>query len=164
MTLTIAATGHRPQKLQSNWSQYETLTLPRLTALAKNSLIKHNPSTVISGMALGWDTAIALAAIELNINLIAAVPCLNHASKWSKTQQDTWQSILDKAVSVNCPDVPYSAAAMQIRNQWMCNHANMILALWDGSSGGTANCVRYAQRKGLSIVNVWASWKKYKGF
>lgn len=162
--MIIAATGHRPQKLQSDWSQYEPLTLPRLTSLAKNSLLKYKPDTVISGMALGWDTAIALAAIELNIDLIAAVPCQNHASKWSKKQQDTWQWILDRAMTVNCPDVPYTPSAMQIRNIWMCDHANMVLALWDGSSGGTANCVRYAQKKGLSIINVWGSWEKFKGF
>lgn len=127
--LVVAGTGHRPQKLQSTWSQYESLTLPRLTALAKNALAQERPVIVISGMALGWDTAIALAAIELEMPLVAAVPCLNHAFKWSQSQQDQWQYICDKAIAVHCPDVPYSAAAMQIRNEWMCDRANRILAL-----------------------------------
>jgi len=162
--LVVAGTGHRPQKLQSTWSQYESLTLPRLTTLAKNALMQERPVIVISGMALGWDTAIALAAIELEIPLVAAVPCLNHSFKWSQSQQDQWQYICDKAIAVHCPDVPYSAAAMQIRNEWMCDRANRMLALWDGSRGGTANCVKYAKKKGIEVKNLWTSWQKYKGF
>lgn len=162
--LVIAGTGHRPQKLQSAWSQYEALTLPRLTALAESALKQAKPVLVISGMALGWDTAIALASINLEIPLIAAVPCLNHAAKWSQSQQDQWQYIIDRAIAVHCPDVPYTPAAMQIRNEWMCDRANRLLALWDGSSGGTANCLKYAKKKGIEVKNLWTSWQKYKGF
>jgi uncharacterized phage-like protein YoqJ len=162
--LVVAGTGHRPQKLQSTWSQYETLTLPRLTALAQNALKQTKPVLVISGMALGWDTAISLAAINLEIPLIAAVPCLMHCSKWSPSQQDQWHYIIYKAIAVHCPNVPYSPAAMQIRNEWMCDRANRMLALWDGSSGGTANCVKYAKKKGVEVKNLWTSWQKYKGF
>jgi uncharacterized phage-like protein YoqJ len=35
---------------------------------------------------------------------------------------------------------------MQVRNEWMVDHCNDLLAVWDGSDGGTGNCVRYAQR------------------
>lgn len=162
--LVVAGTGHRPQKLQSSWSQYESLTLPRLTLLAEKALLREKPVLVISGMALGWDTAIAQAAINLEIPLVAAVPCLNHALKWNEVQQATWQRIIDKAIAVHCPNVPYTPAAMQIRNEWMCDRANRILALWDGSSGGTANCLKYAKKKGVEIKNLWTSWEKYKGF
>ena len=162
--MVVAGTGHRPQKLQSTWSQYEPLTLPRLTLLAQSALKKSKPVLVISGMALGWDTAIALAAINLGIPLIAAVPCLNHSFKWSQSQQDQWQYIIGKAIAVHCPDVPYSPAAMQIRNEWMCDRASIMLALWDGSSGGTANCLKYARGKGVEVKNLWASWQKHKGF
>jgi hypothetical protein len=44
----------------------------------------------------------------------------------------------------------------------MVDHADMVIALWDGTSGGTANCVNYAKAQHKQIVNVWASWVKHK--
>jgi uncharacterized phage-like protein YoqJ len=49
---------------------------------------------------------------------------------------------------------------MQIRNEWMVDNAHIVLALWDGSSGGTGNCIKYANRKSVNkpIINLWSSW------
>ena len=38
---------------------------------------------------------------------------------------------------------PYTSAAMQVRNEWMADHCDVLLALWNGTPGGTANCLRY---------------------
>jgi uncharacterized phage-like protein YoqJ len=32
------------------------------------------------------------------------------------------------------------------RNEWMIDHANVVVAVWDGTSGGTANAVKYAKK------------------
>jgi uncharacterized phage-like protein YoqJ len=48
---------------------------------------------------------------------------------------------------------------MQRRNEWMVERADVILALWNGSSGGTANCVAYARQRGSRIVNVWEAFE-----
>lgn len=71
--MKIATTGHRPPKV-CTWEEYETVGLGRMTALARNCLIRLDAEEAISGMALGWDIAFALAAIDLNIPLIAAIP------------------------------------------------------------------------------------------
>ena len=71
--MIVAATGHRPNKLAPLSICYSTRVLQRLIDLATAYLEKSNPDAVISGMALGWDTAIAIAAIKLNIPLTAAV-------------------------------------------------------------------------------------------
>ncbi|MBD2505253.1 hypothetical protein H6G83_32415 [Anabaena azotica FACHB-119] len=52
----IAATGHRPTKLGG----YSPAVLSRLTDLATAYFERISPTQVISGMALGWDTAIAI--------------------------------------------------------------------------------------------------------
>jgi hypothetical protein len=36
-----------------------------------------------------------------------------------------------------------------------------LLALWSGSTGGTKNCLDYAQGKGVEVRNLWGSWVKY---
>lgn len=55
----------------------------------------------------------------------------------------------------------YAAWKMHERNRWMVDHADHILALWDGGKdGGTANCIEYAEKKKLPITNVWEEWIK----
>lgn len=41
----------------------------------------------------------------------------------------------------------------------MVDDADRILALWDGSSGGTANCVGYANDIKKPITNLWPVYK-----
>ena len=49
----------------------------------------------------------------------------------------------------------YAAFKMQVRNEWMVDQLNpatdLLLAAWDGSPGGTGNCVKYATGKGVGI-------------
>lgn len=54
----------------------------------------------------------------------------------------------------------YGVEKMQVRNEWMVDHCDLLVALWDGSSGGTGNCVRYARRVGRPTVNLWPGWIK----
>jgi len=53
----------------------------------------------------------------------------------------------------------YAAWKMQRRNEAMVDACTHVLALWDGSSGGTENCVKYAEKKRKPIINLWAIWK-----
>ncbi|WP_206759019.1 hypothetical protein [Anabaena azotica] len=50
------------------------------------------------------------------------------------------------------------------RNEWMVDQCHRLVALHDGSTGGTGNCVNYAKSKKVHIVNLWKSWVKYRGF
>ena len=86
----VAATGHRLDRLGGHSPE----VFARLQALAKASLQKLQPATVISGMALGWDQAVALAAIDLSIPLIAAVPFSTQDSKWNQDDRNTWEGIM----------------------------------------------------------------------
>jgi uncharacterized phage-like protein YoqJ len=48
----------------------------------------------------------------------------------------------------------YTAAVMQKRNEWMVDNCNMLITVWDGASGGTANCVRYAKHTDKKIIRI----------
>jgi uncharacterized phage-like protein YoqJ len=52
----------------------------------------------------------------------------------------------------------YAAHKMHVRNKWMVNKCNKVLALWDGSKGGTGNCVSYALSVDRPIENAWKRW------
>lgn len=156
--MKIAVTGHRPNKLygydlsDSRWKELkETL---------KSLLVENRCDEAITGMALGVDTIYALAVLELkkeghNIKLHCAIPCRDHPSKWTKSSRDMYCMILNKADTVKLvADEPYEPYLMQKRNEYMVDLADMIIAVWDGTSGGTANCVRYATKQGKNIITI----------
>ena len=159
----VAGTGHRPDKLGG----YGDDVLRRLYNFALLRLRELEPTKVISGMALGWDTALALAAIRLGVPLVAAIPFDTFHSQWPQASQDRFWKIVEAATTVHvvCPP-GYQARKLQERNEWMVDRCDVLLALWNGSAGGTANCIGYARRRlqatGLfppvQIVNVWQSW------
>lgn len=156
--LVLAGTGHRPDKLGG----YGADISARLVDLARAALTKYQPDEVISGMALGWDTALALAAIDLGIPLTAAVPFEGQERKWRPEQQELFRTILAQATNVVVVSPGgYAVWKMQVRNEWMVDRATGMLALWDGSSGGTGNCIAYARTREVEIVNLWSTWERY---
>ena len=40
---------------------------------------------------------------------------------------------------------------MHVRNRWMVEHTSRLIAIFDGSQGGTAQTVRLAETQGLDI-------------
>lgn len=153
----IAGTGHRPDKLGG----YSDEVFTKLVTLAENALKELKPRRVISGMALGWDQALAQAAVNLGIPFTAAYPFDGQDSKWPAASRVKWRKLSSKAdqeVWVNMGE--YSAKKMQQRNEWMINHCSLVLALFNGTSGGTANCLGYAKKQGIDIKNLWSRWSK----
>lgn len=154
--MIIAATGHRPDKLGG----YGYKTEQKLLSLALVYLKEQRPEKVITGMALGWDTAVAMAAYCLGIPFIAAVPFTGQQYNWDPEHIRRYHEILTAAEAVHTITAGgYSAHAMEIRNRWMVDHADRMVALWDGSGGGTGNCIRYAKRKKVEIDNLWTRWR-----
>lgn len=161
--MIYAATGHRPNKLGG----YDEQTFSRLVHLAE-SYLKSRPEiltrdiSVISGMALGWDTAWAGAALNLNIPLIAAVPFAGQDKMWPEKSRKLYRNILDRAAEyVVISEGEYEVEKMQIRNEWMVDHCDHLVALWDGSKGGTYNCIKYAKRFNKPMTNLWDRYVSY---
>lgn len=166
--MIIAGTGHRPNRCYPLPGQ----DFKRMVALCKASLERMQATEVISGMALGFDQALATAAIQLNIPLVAAVPFAQQDLKWQPEDRERWETILFQAKTVVFVDrqdgylvksAPggYSPEKLKKRNQWMVDHCNAVLALYDGGDGGTAHCVAYAEAQEKPVLNVWTSWIKY---
>jgi uncharacterized phage-like protein YoqJ len=79
---------------------------------------------------------------------------------WPQKSQTKYRGLLDMAhrTIVVCKG-GYSPDKMQVRNVYMSKTCDRLLALWDGTSGGTANCVKTTQAH--KIVNVWDEWVKF---
>lgn len=151
--MIVAFTGHRPNKLGG-------FSLPNPTYIKvcqqiESTLKELKPEKVISGMALGVDQWAAYIAFKLKIPFIAAVPFLNQESKWPTSSQETYNKLIKLAAeTVIVSEGAYSAVKMQTRNEWMIDHCDQVIAVWDGSNGGTGNCVNYAKSKNKSIIYI----------
>jgi len=151
----IAATGHRPHKLGG----YSDRVYWRLVAVAEQYLHSQQPTEVISGMALGWDQAFAEAALQLGIPVCAAVPFDGQSLRWPQRSRRQYQDMLRHCRVVICSPGSYAPEKMQHRNRWMVDHCHRLAALWNGTPGGTANCLQYAAGK-IQIDNLWHLYSK----
>lgn len=83
--------------------------------------------------------------------------------KWPEESQKIYWEILNNPLTkkvIVCPG-GYSAEKMQTRNEWMVNVCNKIAAVWDGTPGGTANCVKYARKMKREIIEINPNgWRK----
>lgn len=156
----LSFTGHRPNKLGGYGARAQT----RLVALARDVIQEIEPRRVITGMALGWDQAVAQAAIDLKVPFAAAIPFRGQESRWPAESQQRYNRLLGKAagdvlIFDGYPDDMEMRIAMQKRNEWMVDNSDKLAALWNGTSGGTANCVRYAQKVGRPIIQLWERYE-----
>lgn len=159
--MILATTGHRPHKLGG----YTFDVVERLRIVAMNYLYRcqlqlnaFDTIEVITGMALGWDTTVAEAAIERGIPFCAAVPCDNQEKVWPWQSQLQYRALLAKAKTIYVVSPGhYEPWKMQARNEWMVDHCDRLVALWDGTRGGTYNCIDYAarQKPPVPTVNLW---------
>ncbi len=150
----VAFTGHRPDKLGG-------FKLPNPTYLQvckdiDRVLKEVKPDKVISGMALGVDQWAANIAVKLNIPFIAAVPFLGQEGKWPNESQKIYKKLMELAGEVVVvSEGGFAANKMQIRNKWMVDHCDVLIAVYNGDeTGGTANCVKYAKSQEKEIIYI----------
>ncbi len=163
-TMRIAATGHRPPRLGLSYRPDDNKLL---TMFAKEILDQaangYGMLTVISGMAQGWDQAVAHAAILLKFPLIAALPFEGQESRWPTAGKERYNAILKHAQEVKlvCPG-GFENKKYLTRDEWMVDNADGVLALWDGvDDGGTSHTVHYAEGMGMTVHNVWVPFESY---
>jgi len=141
----IAVTGHRSEKI-AGLEKYVGTFLGYQFGF-------HQPDAVIVGMAAGVDLIAGGIALDLNIPVVAARPWAGHKPR--KDDVALHDHILANAaeiVNVNDAEKYPGPWVYSRRNEWMVDHAQLLLAVWDGSTGGTANCYNYALAQDLGIV------------
>lgn len=160
-TKTVAFTGHRPEKLNGYDPKDNKNLLWELHSRIVDHIENKNVSIFITGMALGIDMWAARIVLKLrdtlypHLHLVAAIPCANQESRWRQESKDEYNEILDR-----CNDVyyvsnePYTAWCMHKRDEWMVDNADMLIAVWDGTPGGTAHTHNYAVKVGKPIDRI----------
>ena len=105
--------------------------------------------------------ALAQASVDLGIPLVAAVPFKGQESRWRPEQKDLYHTLLSKAehVEIVC-NGGYSGWKFIQRDRWMVDHAEAMIALWNGEcNGGTWQTIKYAESVERPVYNIWSGWK-----
>ena len=162
--MKIMVTGHRPPKVGGYGpSPTQDWIREQLRDVLSRAKTKHPNIEVISGMALGVDQWWAEIGLSMGCKVKGYVPFLKQHHAWPKESQEHYLSILQKIGRENivlCSEGDYSAIKMQIRNERMVDDADFCVAVWDGSSGGTGNCVRYIKTAGKPMY--WINPKTHE--
>lgn len=154
-SLILGVTGHRPDKLPSD--------KPRLIRFASTMIELHAPAKVLTGMALGWDSIVAEACRRLRVSFDAYVPGLRQERLWLPEDQLQYHFLLSKAARVvHVTDGPCDDPAFELRNRRLVDDCTRLAAFWNGSLGGTANCVRYAVSVSRPYINWFKDWKDFE--
>lgn len=155
--MLCAFTGHRPQRLP--WGDREEdprcQALKVLIAKAVERAAQRGCTEFMCGMARGCDTWFAEAVLARGCHLIAMLPCPGQADRWLKKDVARYEELLQRCSEVVVLEDCYSNGCMLRRNRAMIERADMLISVYDGCGGGTANAVSYAKARGLEIDAVW---------
>jgi uncharacterized phage-like protein YoqJ len=112
-------------------------------------------------MAQGTDMIFAEECLSLLIPFTAVIPFDGQEEVWPQPAQDRYQSLLAHAAQVVVVDELEEYAVQNIkakyilRNKWMLDNADLVLAVWDGAlDGGTANAIKEAKKRGMKLVLI----------
>lgn len=150
---TCCFTGHRdvPRDQIPVLTKKVTATIQTLAA---QGIIYYG-----AGGALGFDTISATAVLRLQriipqIKLILVLPCLSQAQRWSRSDQEIYESIKLQANKVVYTSQEYTRDCMFKRNRHLVDHSGTCVCYLTKLQGGTAYTVDYAKQNGLKIINL----------
>lgn len=158
---TCCFTGHRAAKLP--WGYRETdprcQDLKRKLYDAVEAVYDSGVRHFICGMANGCDLYFAEAVLRLrqihpDVTLEAAIPHEGQARSWPPEQRARWQALLDACDYQTVVSRTYTPDCMMRRNRYMVDNSSVLIAAYNGSSGGTLNTMLYAMRKKRELIQI----------
>ena len=156
-----AFTGHRPQKMPWGYDEADMRCLEFKFRLreALEYLIGQGYADFLSGAALGFDLIAAEIVLSLRekypwVRLVMVIPFDGQADRWSEDQRQRRQAIIEASDRVVRISHDYDRGGFFRRNHYMVNAADLVLAAYDGASGGTAATVDYARRQGVKVLRL----------
>ena len=156
----VSFTGYRPEKLPF-FSEDDPMCVELKNRLSKQieQLIKDGADEFFSGMARGVDIWAAEAVLELrrtypDIKLTAVIPCPEQANSWSEEDRDRYHAILEACDKKLVISPHYSKGCMHKRNKALVDTCDILVAVFDGQSGGTKQTVAYAKSKGRKTLLI----------
>lgn len=156
-----AFTGHRPEKLSFGTNEES----PKCKALKQRlfcetlRMTRQGVTTFLTGMARGTDlwaaeTVLQLREVFPKIQLWAIIPYAKQAASWNQADQARYHHLLSSMDKVVHVSVSYTRGCLQKRNRYLVDHADCLIAVFDGQAGGTKYTIDYARKMGRDVVII----------
>lgn len=155
---TCCFTGHRPEKLP--WGDQEShphcVALKESMAAQLEEMYQKGYRHFLCGMARGADfyfaeAVLALQAAHPDVTLEAALPCAGQAKKWSSDDRHRWTQLVHQCDTHTLLQEHYDRHCMLRRDRYMVDQSSAILAVFNGTRGGTQYTLNYAMDRRLDI-------------
>ena len=154
-------TGHRPGKLPWRYHEFDPrcLKLKRRIADAVELAYEQGFRHFLCGMAMGCDLYFCEAVLALrerhpDVTVEAAIPCPTQADAWPPAQRERYDRLVAACDFETMVSGQYTSTCMLRRDRYLVDHASLLIAAFDGTSGGTRYTVEYALNQGLAIVDL----------
>jgi uncharacterized phage-like protein YoqJ len=133
----------------------------KLLEKAIDEAIERGFTTYISGGSRGvdlWAAEIVIAKkkINPNIKLIMALPHPDFEKRWGIDDRLLYDYALKNADFVKTVSNHYYKGCCQVRNQYMVNHSGLVIAVYNGTAGGTRNTIGYVNSAGIEVRILYA--------
>ena len=156
---TLAFTGHRPHKIGGYDENHPTRVRVRAAlTVGIERAVQRGFVTFIAGGAQGVDMDAALICLKMGLTLISALPFLGQEARWSAQSQRQYREILKHSKVIYVSEGGWRSPAdnpkYSKRDRWMVDHSSVLIACWNGTSGGTATTVAYAQTQPVKIWRI----------
>lgn len=155
-----AFTGHRPEKLGfTGEADTDCLRLKAEIHEAIKYEMGKGCNSFVTGMAPGVDTWAAEEVLLLkthfpSLKLYAAVPYKRQFERLYGWQKERYFLILSRCEKVFLISEEYNRRCFHLRNEFMVRNSTRLISVFNGNTGGTANTVRAAAKKGIEIYNI----------
>ncbi len=154
-----AFSGYRPSKLPFAESDPACEVLKMRLKDEVYTAVQQGYTDFLCGMALGTDIWAAQTVLEVKetlngikpVHLHAFLPFPGQDARWSAKCRRQYREILENCDSVTVTSAQYLPDCMERRNRAMIHRADLLIAVYDGKSGGTKNTVLMAHKKGIEI-------------
>lgn len=153
--MIVGVTGHRDVEQQPG----ELLAFARLSVAL---MVERGCREIITGMARGWDLAVARAAYDLGVPYCAAIPFPSQPNDWPKADQVEWATAVNRAARQIVVGTLPLYEFYHRRNHWIVDECDELWALYAGRRGGTEHCVLYAQNEQRTIRSLWEPWQRFR--
>lgn len=147
--MKVAVSGHRPPKVPMYSEQI-------MTAL-QNEFLRIGAKHVFTGGAIGVDLMAAEVALKLGLKHTLCIPFDGYNRFWREQEEFARLEMiktnpLTNTVLVNEGKPPqgdegkeWVKKVLNDRNMYMVDNTDCLIAVWNGSKGGTANCFAYGE-------------------
>lgn len=158
---TCSFTGHRPEKLpwRENEGDPRCLALKARLAEAVEQAYEQGVRHFLCGMARGADFYFCEAVLALrqrhgSVTLEAVIPCEEQAARWGERDRERYFALVARCDRETVIQRHYDRGCMLRRNRYLVDHAEMLIAVYDGMLGGTMYTIAYAMKQGREIVTL----------